>query len=130
MKFSLFFFSLLLFISCSTAQVRYSTSNKKAIKLFEQGQTAPNLSIDPSNNMPNYRAGIEYMNKAIEKDPNFWEAHLLAGEFYEILRDYPSAIKHFEAALSINPNHSGTGSTYFYLANLQVVQTTKLILCQ
>lgn len=120
MKFILFFFSFLLFASCSTAQVRYSTSNKKAIKLFEEGQKAPNLSIDPSNNMPNYRAGIEYMDKAIEKDPNFWEAHLLAGEFYEILRDYPSAIKHFEAALSINPNHSGTGSTYFYLANLQV----------
>jgi outer membrane protein OmpA-like peptidoglycan-associated protein/tetratricopeptide (TPR) repeat protein len=120
MKFLLIFFSLLLFVSCSTAQVRYSTTNKKAIKLFEEGQKAPNLSIDPSNNMPNYRAGIEYMDKAIEKDPNFWEAHLLAGEFYEILRDYPSAIKHFEAALSINPNHSGTGSTYFYLANLQV----------
>ena len=120
MKFILFFFSFLLVASCSTAQVRYSTSNKKAIKLFEEGQKAPNLSIDPSNNMPNYRSGIEYMNKAIEKDPNFWEAHLLAGEFYEIIRDYPAAIAHYESALSINPNHSGTGSTYFYLANLQV----------
>lgn len=119
MKFTVFLFSLLFIVSCSTAQEKYSTTNKKAIKLFEDGQKAPNLTIDPTNNMPNYRAGIDYMNKALEKDPNFWEAHMFAGEYCEILGDYKNAIAHYEAALRINPNHSATGSTYFYLANLQ-----------
>lgn len=111
-------FSIALVSSCSTAQTGYSTSNKKAIKLFEAGIQAPN-HVDPKTNRPDYMAGIDLMNKAIEKDPNFWEAHMNAGEFYEIIGDYPNAIKHFESALSINPNHSPTGSTYFYLANLQ-----------
>lgn len=118
MRILFIFFSLVLISSCSTAQTGYSTTNKKAIKLFEDGQQAPN-KIDPATNRPDYRTGIELMDKAIEKDPKFWEAHMLAGEFSEIIGDYATAIGHYEAALSINPNHSPTGSTYFYLANLQ-----------
>lgn len=107
------------FVSCSVAQQKYSTSNKKAIKLFEMGKQAPGLTIDPTTNGPNFRSGIDYMNKALEKDPNFWEAHMFAGEFAELLRDYPLAIQHYRKAIAINPNHSNTGSTYFYLANLE-----------
>lgn len=110
--------TLVFISSCSTAQTGYSTSDKKAIKLFEEGQQAPN-KIDPATNRPDYRSGIELMDKAIAKDPKFWEAHMLAGEFSEIIGDYATAIGHYEAALGINPNHSPTGSTYFYLANLQ-----------
>lgn len=119
MKISLFLLSSLLFFACSIAQMPYSTTNKKAIKLFEEGQKAPGLSVDPRTNMPNYKAGIELMNKALEKDPNFWEAHMFAGEYCEIIGDYQNAIMHYEAAIRINPNHSPTGGTYFYLANLQ-----------
>jgi outer membrane protein OmpA-like peptidoglycan-associated protein/tetratricopeptide (TPR) repeat protein len=119
MKITLFLFTLILFASCSTAQMGYSTTNKKAIKLFEEGQKAPSTSLDQATSMPNYKLGIQLMAKALEKDPKFWEAHMTAGEFEEILGNYPKAIEHYEAALSINPNHSPTGSTYFYLANLQ-----------
>ncbi|TNF46652.1 MAG: hypothetical protein EP305_10230 [Bacteroidetes bacterium] len=119
MKSFLIFFSILLSASCSISQVKYSTSNKKAIKLFEQGKDAPGTSIDRATNMPNYKLGIDLMNQALEKDPNFWEAHMFAGEYCEILGRYPEAIGHFESALRINPKHSPTGSTYFYLANLQ-----------
>ncbi len=111
---------LIIVIFCSHAQVKYSTSNGKAIKLFEEGQKAPGTSIDPKTGMPNYPLGIDYLNKALEKDPNFWEAHLLVGEFHEIMGNYKSAIQHFESAIQINPNHSPTGSTFFYLANLQL----------
>lgn len=113
----LIFILSLLLASCATAQ--YSTSSKKAIKLFEQGRLAPSQSIDPTNNYPNYREGIRYMDMALEKDPTFWEAHMMAGEFYEYLHEYKEAIEHYEAALAINPQHNTSGSAYFFLANLQ-----------
>ncbi len=119
MKKALFFLSLLFIAACSNAQVKYSTNNKKAIKLFEQGKNAPGETLDPVTRQPNYRGGIDFLNKAIEKDPLFWEAHMFAGEYCEILGDYSNAISHYESALSINPNHSPSGSTFFYLANLQ-----------
>jgi tetratricopeptide (TPR) repeat protein len=110
--------SLFSLLSCATAQQSYSTKNKKAISLFEEGQKAPNQSASP-NGMPNYPAGIALMDKAIEKDPMFWEAYLVAGEFAEYSNQYSKAIKYYEEALLINPNHSVTGSTQFYLANLK-----------
>ena len=63
MRILFIFFSLVLISSCSTAQTGYSTTNKKAIKLFEDGQQAPN-KIDPATNRPDYRTGIELMDKA------------------------------------------------------------------
>lgn len=119
MKFGLLIISLLTFCACSIGQTKYSTTNKKAIKLFEQGHLAPSQSIDQQTNLPNYKGGIVLMNQALEKDPNFWEAHMVAGEFCEYLGRNEEAIKHYEAALSINPNHSPSGSTYYFLASLQ-----------
>jgi outer membrane protein OmpA-like peptidoglycan-associated protein/Tol biopolymer transport system component len=58
------------------------------------------------------------MKKAIERDPKFWEAYVFAGEFCEYLGNRPQAIYYYEAALHLNPNHSSSGSTYFFLANL------------
>jgi outer membrane protein OmpA-like peptidoglycan-associated protein len=111
-------FSIVLVASCSISQ-NYSSTNKKAVKLFEEAMKAPSLSIDPVRRTPNFRAGIELAEKAIAKDPRFWEAHLLAAELYENYYEYPAAIKHYEAALAINPNHAPSGSTYFYLGNSQ-----------
>lgn len=119
MKFLTIICSIVLFSSCATAQFKYSTTNKKAIKLFEQGKMLPSQTIDPQTNTPNFKGGLALIKQAIEKDANFWEAHLLAGEFSEMLRDYPSAIKYYENTIRINPSHASTGSTYFYLANLQ-----------
>ncbi|MES2589053.1 MAG: OmpA family protein, partial [Bacteroidota bacterium] len=96
-----------------------STKNKKAIDLFEKAQQAPSKSVDPKYGGANYAAGIPYLEQALEKDPNFWEAHLLAGEFCEYSNRLDEAIKHFEEAIRINPNHSPSGSTYFFLGNLK-----------
>ena len=117
MNYLIIVLSFFLFVSCSSSQ--YSTNNRKAIKLFEQGKNAPSLSIDPISHTPNYKEGIRLMNEALEKDPMFWEAHMFAGEFSEIIRDYDAAIGHYKSAIAIDPQHSRTGSTYFYLANLQ-----------
>jgi outer membrane protein OmpA-like peptidoglycan-associated protein/Tol biopolymer transport system component len=119
MKLYLLALSTFIISACSIGQMKYSTSNKKAIKLFEEAQQMPGNSIDKATNLPNYKGGISLLDQALEKDPNFWEAHMVAGEFCEILGDYQSAITHFESAIRINPNHSPSGSTYFYLANLQ-----------
>ncbi|TNE55665.1 MAG: tetratricopeptide repeat protein [Bacteroidetes bacterium] len=108
--------------ACGTAQQRYSTKSKKAISLFEEGQRIPNKNINPRTGLPDYAAGIQYMEKALAKDPNFWEAHLLAGEFSEYSGKNAEAIKHYEEAIRINPNHSPTGSTYFFLGNLKYVE--------
>ena len=118
MKYIFFILTFFLLSSCSVAQ-HYSTKNKKAIKLFEKGKITPSQSIDPVSHTPNYKLGLKYLNEAIEKDPNFWESHMVAGEFAEIIGDYPQAIDHFEKALAIDPQLNTTGSTYFYLANLQ-----------
>ena len=109
---------LLIFASCGIAQSQYSTSSKKAVSFFEEGMKAPN-EMDLRTGRPDYPKGINLMLQAIEKDPKFWEAHLVIAEFYEATKQYKDAIKHFEEALVINPNHTTTGSTYFYLANVQ-----------
>lgn len=114
-----FILSSILFLTFSCAAQNYSTKNKKAIKLFEEGRDEPRKTIDPVTRLPNFKKGIELINKALEKDPNFWEAHMVVGEFYETLGDYDHAIEHYEAAIRINPEHNRTGSTYFYLASLQ-----------
>ncbi|NBR13163.1 MAG: tetratricopeptide repeat protein [Flavobacteriales bacterium] len=116
--FYLLFFSFFI-IGCSTAQFPYSTSNKKAIKLFEEAQKAPDANFDPQKG-PDYKKGIEIANQALEKDPQFWEAHLLIAELFERTNDYVNAIVHYKKALEIDPNHSVSGSTLYYLSASQL----------
>jgi outer membrane protein OmpA-like peptidoglycan-associated protein/Tol biopolymer transport system component len=106
-------------VSCGTAQQRYSTKDKKAISFFEEGQRIPGSSADPKTGGPNYRKGIEMMEKAISRDPNFWEAHLVAGEFAEYSSQLELAAKYYESALRINPNHSPSGGTFFFLGTIK-----------
>ncbi len=118
MKHLIIVLQIFVFTACSIAQNQYSTSNKKAISLFEEAMQAPNSKSEITG-LPKYQEGIDMLNKSLEKDPKFWEAHLVIAEFYEAIGKNKEAIIHFENALTINPNHSSTGSTYFYLANSQ-----------
>lgn len=118
MKHILLLFTSIILFSCATAQQQYSSKNKKAVQLFEEGLKAPQSQKNKSV-LPDYKGGLVLLDKAIEKDPNFWEAHLLAAEFAEYSYQPQLAIKYYENALRINPNHSITSSTHFYLANLK-----------
>lgn len=121
MKYIVLIITVFFSVSCSISQ-NYSTTNKKAIKLFEEARRAPNLTIDKQRGTPNFRAGIELAEKALAKDPRFFEAHLLLAEFHENYGESAKAIKHYEAALAINPMHSATGSTYYYLGMNQFAE--------
>ncbi len=111
---------LALCYSCGVSQ-HYSTKSKRAIKYYEEAMQLPS-TIDPETGYPNFKGACVQLEKAIEKDPNFWEAHLVAGEFYEKLRNYTPAIEHFKEAIRINPNHLSTGGTYYYLSVLLLKQ--------
>jgi outer membrane protein OmpA-like peptidoglycan-associated protein len=103
-------FVITVLTSCSQAQMVYSSKDKKAIENIDKAQKVGQSNLDEA---------IMYANKALERDPNFWEAHLLVGEFYEYKKNYSEAIKHYQEALRINPKHSNTGSTYYYMGALQ-----------
>ncbi len=118
----LFFALSLLFASCGTAQQKYSVKSKKAASLYEDGINQPRIAQDPLTGGPDYAGGIVLLKKAIDKEPNFWEAHGALSEYYELTGDYESAIFHLEEALRINPEHSRTGSSYYFLANLLNIQ--------
>ena len=93
---------LIFLLVVGAAQAQYSTTNKKAIKLFELGMKAPDAERDREMPRPNFEAGIGYLCKALDKDPNFIEAHLMIGEFYENILQYDKAIEHYQKALAKN----------------------------
>ena len=116
MKFLFLTLTLLLFFNYSNAQFSFSSKNKKAIKLFQKACSAPMDNLNPETNIPDYLLGIELVNKAIKKDSTFWEAHLLAAELNEKITELEKAIFHYKKALSIDPFHSKSSQTNFFLA--------------
>jgi len=97
----------------------YSTKNKKAIKQYEEAKKLPNAQLD-AYGRPDYAGGIDLLEKALERDPNFLEAHQLIGEFYRITRDSENAVIHFKKSLEINPSANLNGILYFDLGELQM----------
>lgn len=67
-------FSFFLTFQAVFAQFPYSSTSKKAIKLFEAAQKAPTEKRNPQTGAPNYDEGIRLLNASLSKDPNFWEA--------------------------------------------------------
>ncbi len=114
------FLTLLTFVfaACGVAQKPYSTTNKKAINYYEEAEKNT-TSRNPKTFMTEYTPGIENLNKALEKDSNFLEAHLFIASLYEYSNMIPQAIKHYNRAIQINPNFPSSGSTYYFLAACQ-----------
>lgn len=81
--------------SIAQRQEKISSTNKKAIKLYEEGKAY----YDGRNNELAELSFIE----AIEKDPNFVEAELLLAYVYTDTRAYKEALKHYERCIEINP---------------------------
>lgn len=115
-------FVVIFMIISNLSFAQFSSKNKKATKLFKQAQLVPTQQLDPTTRMPDFKAGLELIDKALKKDPNFWEAYVLRGEYHINLRDKSSAIEDFENALRVSPNHSRTGMTFYRLADLYLDQ--------
>lgn len=109
----LFFIIILTFSFSSHAQfgkTDYSTENKKAIKLFEEGTDALN--------MRDYDLAESLFKSAIEKDENFTDAYIVLAELYLSKGMLKEAEEPIEKAISIEPRKFVTA--YFYLGEIQI----------
>lgn len=89
--------SIFLLINCTIAQqAPLSSTNKKAIKLFEEGRGY----YDSRNNK---LAELSFL-EALQKDPNFVEAELLLAYVYTETNQFEKAIEHYSKSIDINPN--------------------------
>ncbi|MEO8067326.1 MAG: OmpA family protein [Flavobacteriales bacterium] len=91
---------------------RYSTENKKAIKLYEEARGCMPMRD---------KACIEEkLKKSSEADPDFMESHLLLGEFYETEARDADAEKEYQWAMDKNPLFFPNAR--FHLAEVQFRQ--------
>jgi outer membrane protein OmpA-like peptidoglycan-associated protein len=112
------FIALLFLLIGNGVSAQFSSKNKKAVKLFKNAQVVPTTQLDPTTRLPDFKAGIALLNKAIEKDPQFYEAYLLRAEFSLNIKNSEGAIGDYESALRIAPEHSRTGMTFYRLGDL------------
>lgn len=109
----LLFFLCLFVITCCKAQLppgEYTTANKKAISLFEEG-----LANFKENNDEKAKQNLA---KAIEKDAAFIEPHLLLAQIYKSNKQVAEAIEEYKKGIAINPKFDMTN--FFFLAQLEV----------
>lgn len=66
----------------------------------------------------NYSDAVAYLEMAIEKDPNFAEAHLRLGTNYLSLGDYANARGYLESAVALIPSDPKTVGAYLALADI------------
>jgi len=81
-----------------SAQQRYSTTKKTAIKQFEIAQS--------NYNAGDYKDAISNLDIALKKDNNFIEPYLLKAQIYSEINDIENEIKEYEKALEINRNYT------------------------
>ncbi|MFZ6010861.1 MAG: OmpA family protein [Bacteroidota bacterium] len=82
----------LLFSISSQAQVMLSTKSKKAIELYTE---ADNFRVRGQ-----FSQAIALLNQALDKDKEFVEAYYRLGIVYMSVKEFPTAIQHFEKGLT------------------------------
>ncbi len=93
---------------------QYTSTNKKAVKLFEE-----------SRSLFNYKKDDEAEKKilaALKEDPNFIEAYAAYADFLGYKTRYKEAITQYKKAIELSPkfmvdNHYYLGKTYLALAD-------------
>ncbi len=103
--FLLFFLPVFVF-----AQQQYSTTNKEAIKNF----ALANESIDDHQ----YNLAIQQLQKAIDADDHFIEAHAQLGDIMHLTRDNKGSIGEFKKVIALNPDFSR--AVYLKLGDIEI----------
>lgn len=110
----LFIFTIstyLMFSQGSLPPGTYSSSNKKAIKFYEEGKKCYEMRKDDE--------AEKLLNKALNEDQNFIEAHSALAYLLMEKNRTKEAIPHFQKAVDINPKFFPRN--YFDLASAQLI---------
>jgi outer membrane protein OmpA-like peptidoglycan-associated protein/tetratricopeptide (TPR) repeat protein len=103
-------FLLLLIPVFGFCQPRYTSSNKAAVKSYENA-----LRYYDSYQNEHAKAELE---RSLAKDPKFIEAYVLLANVYIDMRNYEAAIEQYKTAIGINPNFFP--NNYYTLANIEL----------
>src|ERR1035437_5641723 len=103
---------LLFFLSvfASAQQRQYSTTDRQAIKYF----ALANQSLD--ENM--YDDAIVQLQKALDADDKFIEAHSALGNIYRMIHQHETAIEQYLKVIKLNPDYSS--AVYLRLGNEEI----------
>lgn len=91
------------------AQVDLNTSNKKAIKLFNESTELLRLR--------QFNPALIELSKAIEKDPGFTEAYLRMASIFRTLARFETAAEYYEKAIDSSPDYKLNRGAYLYLGD-------------
>lgn len=117
-KFIYTFLAMVLLVNCSVAQPgHYTSSDKKAIKYYEEGRSCFN-DISPQTGKRNLDCAEEALNKALERDPGFVEAHTMLSNVYIERKDFDKAIAQKEKMFALGKPVSH--AEYFYMASMNM----------
>jgi outer membrane protein OmpA-like peptidoglycan-associated protein len=94
----LFTFLLLLSVSVSAQQRRYSTTDQEAIKYYARA----NQSLDDRL----YDEAIAQLEQAVKADPKFVEAHAQLADVLRMRHIYKPAITHFLKVIELDPEYN------------------------
>lgn len=95
-------------ISIAVSQQKLSTTNKKAIAYFQEA--------DSYLQQRKFVEGIAFLEKAVDKDSNFFEAHLRLGSAYRIMLNTAKAKQHIYKACRLRPAQKDMAGAYYMVS--------------
>ncbi|MES2425949.1 MAG: OmpA family protein [Bacteroidota bacterium] len=112
----LFFLPFLFTATAFSQQVTYSTNNQEAIKNF----ALANQSIDEHQ----YDEASQFLQKAINADGKFIEAHAQLGDVRHLQRNNKEAIEEFKKVIALNPDFSR--AVYIKISDMEISEAMYL----
>ena len=97
------------------AQSKYSSKDKKAIKLYEDAMRIEVTHFNPKTQTVDYRAAISMLEQAIKRDEQFIEAHESIAELYMGYKEYDKTIYHLNKSIELRAGRS-SGYSHYLLA--------------
>ncbi len=96
-------FAFCCFMPLAMAQ-NYSSTNKKAIKLFEEGMDFGRQRKDDM--------AVKKLQDALRLDPKFGEAYLILGQIYQDQNNLKEAVEAYQSAVAIDEKKFADGFLY------------------